>query len=831
MFSVFDCIGHEHDLRLVALAAALCLIGCFATVNLLGRARAVPTASCLTWLVAAAAVFGCSVWSLHFIAMLAFSPGLPIAYDVTMTASSIAIAVLGALVALLLWRLLRSRSLGVVLGGAVLGLAVSGMHYMGVAAMRLPGHLDFVQSYVLASILISLGFATISLARADGADTLPRRMEVSAWLAIGICGLHFTGMTGLRIIPGAPSGARDAVLGSGALATAVASVSFAVLVVCLAATLMEKRLAERKIEEFNRMRVLSNLAQEVIMILSDGVVVEINSAGTRLFGRPADAIIGMLAVTLFVADSVPAFLRRIEMPDQPESWSDEIEILTASGKHVAVEIACEAIEFRGKPALAVALLDLTERKRDAARIRHLAHHDALTDLPGRLLLLERLRRAIDAAVLRAEAAQDPGYVAVLVLNLDRFKPLNDAFGHAGGDAVLREVARRILAQIDPAETLARTGGDEFVLVLPDARNPARVFAFATGLIETLQAPLALDGKRVTLGASIGIALWPADGGSPEDLVRAADSAMHRVKAEAPGTARFFEPGVDADLHARHVLEQDLRHAVERGEMALYYQPLVDCRTGVIDGFEALLRWRHPRRGVISPGEFIPIAEESGLVVRIGQWVIEQACAAAALWAEPYRVSVNVSAAQFRSADLPAIVAAALLRSGLPPARLELEITESAFMDQAEATIRILHRMQSLGVRLALDDFGTGFSTLSYLRVFPFDKVKIDQSFVPEIGQNKDATTIVDGIITLCHNLGLSVLVEGVETAQQLEVLRRLGCDQVQGYLLGRPEPEENFGPAQAERMRDLFFNAPNAPNAAAAAPPAAVPCASGQRLA
>jgi diguanylate cyclase (GGDEF)-like protein/PAS domain S-box-containing protein len=705
----------------------------------------------------------------------------------------------------MIWRFLPSRSLSVILGGAILGLSVSGMHYMGVAAMRLPGHLAFQQGYVLASVIISLVFGMVSLARAFGANTVLRQFEVSAWLAVGVCGLHFTGMTGLVIFPGTPAAAPDAVLGSGALATAVASVSAALLIICLAGTLMEKRLAERKVEEFGRLRVLSNLAQEVIMILADGIVLEVNSAGVRLFGRAADAVIGRPVATLFAEDSVPAVLRRIETPERRGDWPEEIEVLTVTGKRVPVEITCETIEFRSKPAVAIALLDLTERKRDAARIRHLAFHDALTDLPGRLLLQEQLRRAIDATVQRMGPEHEAACLAVLLLNLDRFKPLNDVVGLAGGDAVLREVARRIISRIDTSDFVARIGGDEFVVVLADAPNPAKVYGFASRLIEALSAPFTLPEGQISVGASIGIALSPADGANPEGLLRAAHSAMHRVKAEAPGTARFFEPAEDADLHARHVLEQELRHAVERGEMELFYQPLVNCHTGGIDGFEALLRWRHPRRGLISPGVFIPIAEESGFVARIGQWVIGQACATAALWTEPYQVSVNVAASQFRSADLPRMVAAALSQSGLPPGRLQLEITESAFIEDAEAVVGVLRRMQALGVHLALDDFGTGFSSLSYLRMFPFDKVKIDQSFVTDIGQSAAATMIVNAIIALCHNLGLSVIVEGVETPQQLEVLRALGCDQVQGYLLGRPAPEDMIGSAQSEYIKALLF--------------------------
>ena len=467
-----------------------------------------------------------------------------------------------------------------------------------------------------------------------------------------------------------------------------------------------------------------------------------------------------------------------------------------------VELSCRTIEFGGKPATAVALRDLTDRKRDEARIRHLALHDALTDLPNRYLLEQRLGPALEAAAL------DGTGVAVIYLDLDRFKAVNDLHGHATGDALLVQVAKRMLTELRPSDTLARVGGDEFVVALTGARAPQRVAEIAGRLVGGLRRPFQIDDHRVEIGASAGIALYPGDGRTAEALLRAADTALYRVKDEGRGAVRFFEAAMDAELQARRQFEHELGGAIARDELRLFYQPIVNARTGEIETFEALIRWQHPERGFVSPAEFIPVAEQADLIGRIGEWVIDTACAAAAAWPQPWRVSVNVSPTQFRQSDVPTVVAAALARHGLAPARLVVEITESVFIQDAAKAVRVLTDLRGLGVRLALDDFGTGYSSLSYLQQFRFDKIKVDQSFVRRLGQHADTLAIVRAIVNLGHNLGLQVTVEGVETAEQLAILRELHCEQMQGYLFARPVPTLPASELELARLRALFATPP-----------------------
>jgi predicted signal transduction protein with EAL and GGDEF domain len=339
----------------------------------------------------------------------------------------------------------------------------------------------------------------------------------------------------------------------------------------------------------------------------------------------------------------------------------------------------------------------------------------------------------------------------------------------------------------------------------NAASPERVSSLAERIIASLNAPFQIAGRQVEIGVSIGIALYPADGTNPETLLRAADTAMYRVKAEGRGLFRFFDASMDTKLLDRHLLEQDLRRALERDELALFYQPLANCRTGEIDGFEALMRWRHPTRGMVPPTEFIPLAEDIGIIGQLGRWAIETACRDAVSWDTSAKVAVNVSPVQFRQSTLLGAVSDALAQTGLDPARLEIEVTEGVFIENAGRAVSILSGLHDLGVRVSLDDFGTGYSSLSYLRLFSFDKVKIDQSFIRDIDQDGEAIKIVKAIIGLGHNLGLSITVEGVETLEQMTFLREQGSDQLQGYLLGRPMESADLSEFQTARVRSILM--------------------------
>ena len=442
--------------------------------------------------------------------------------------------------------------------------------------------------------------------------------------------------------------------------------------------------------------------------------------------------------------------------------------------------------------------DLTEYRRIEARIAHIARHDALTDLPNRVLLRERLVNAI-------EDMKEGESLAVLSLDLDRFKDLNDTLGHVVADAVIMAVATRLADCAGNTATVARSAADEFSIVQTGAEQPVAATDLAARIIEAIGAPFDLDGQQVTVGVSIGISIAPADGADADELLKNADLALHRAKREGRGIYCFFEADMDAHIRARCKLQLDLRKALGNGEFELHYQPLVNLERNAISCLEALLRWHLPGKGLVSPGEFIPLAEETGLIIPIGEWVLREACAAAAAWPSDINVAVNLSANQFKSRNLVQAVFSALTAADLQPSRLELEITESVLLHDNAATLATLHRLRALGVRIALDDFGTGYSSLSYLRSFPFDKIKIDRCFVADLSDaDEDALAILRAVAGLGLSLGIATTAEGVETMEQLQKVREEGCTEMQGYLFSPPGPIQQIArlfPTEAKVAR------------------------------
>ena len=425
--------------------------------------------------------------------------------------------------------------------------------------------------------------------------------------------------------------------------------------------------------------------------------------------------------------------------------------------------------------------DVTEQRRAEAQIAHMARHDALTDLPNRVLFREQMEQNL-ARVRRGEP------LAVLCLDLDDFKGINDTLGHDAGDAVLKAVAARLRDCVRDTDTVARLGGDEFAVLQVGGRQPTHATALAQRIVEAVARPFDFAGHQLMIGVSVGIAVSPSDGDSPDQLMKNADLALYRVKQDGRNGFRFFEPEMDARMKLRRSLELDLRKALAHGEFELFYQPVVNLARDEIRGFEALLRWRHPERGLISPVDFIPLAEETGLIIPIGEWVVRKACAEAASWGADVTVAVNLSAIQFRSKNLVPTIVSALATSRLPATRLEVEITESVLMQENDATLAVLHQLRELGVRISMDDFGTGYSSLSYLRQFPFDKIKIDRSFVRDLAERSDSLSIVRAVTGLGSSLGMTTTAEGVETPEQLSMLRAEGCTEVQGYIFSPPRP-------------------------------------------
>jgi diguanylate cyclase (GGDEF)-like protein/PAS domain S-box-containing protein len=508
----------------------------------------------------------------------------------------------------------------------------------------------------------------------------------------------------------------------------------------------------------------------------------VNDAAVQHYGYRRETFLGMKLQQIWPEDEwAPHSQALREIGDVYHSGRDWRHI-KADGSEVHVLTFGRRVVFDGRDGYLVAAVDITERRKAEARIAHMAHHDGLTNLPNRDFYQDRLRQALERS--------QPGNkrVAVLCVDLDLFKNVNDSFGHPIGDRLLKQVSERLRSEVRGDSLVARLGGDEFAIVLASDVSPKEASDFADRLIGVLSARYDVDGLEVVVGASIGIALSPGDGDTSEELMRNADMALYRAKSDGGGVHRFFEREMDRQAQTRRDMERDLRSAFANGEFELHYQPLVDIAANRISGFESLLRWQHPEKGMISPAEFIPVAEDIGLIIPLGEWVLRQACSEAVKWPADVKVAVNLSPVQFRGRNLVQAVISALAHSGLSPRRLELEITESVFLAETETNLAILHQLRELGVSISMDDFGTGYSSLSYLRSFPFDKIKIDRSFVKDLARRSDCVAIVRAISGLGRSLNITTTAEGVETVDQLDWLRAEGCNEVQGFLFSAARP-------------------------------------------
>ena len=784
MYKVLTCLGVEHDWKLVVLAGVVCFLGSSAALSLLQRAKASQGHARFAWMALQGAVAGSGIWATHFIAMLAYDPGIGAGYNMLVTALSLLLAILItglgfgiALLAPLRWR--------AAIGGAIVGLGVAAMHYTGMSALELPARIDWDVPTVLASVAIGSALGALALVVALGRERNSRIFLAPVLLTLAIVSHHFTAMGAVTLIPD-PTLAGDGLnISPTVLSFLVAAAALIILGTAMVASSMDRR-AKRAL---NRQKVLldaalENMSQGLCMFDADGRILLFNEQYTRMMGRSDIELEGRLLRDV---------LHELKESGRWDGDADELvghlivearegrsstNIVVQSGRSIRIVHQ----PMQGGGGWVATFEDITEWQRAQAQITHMARHDALTNLPNRTLFREQLEQAL-------RLAKRGDKFAVLCLDLDHFKDINDSLGHPIGDALLMEVGRRLSSCVSEGDTVARLGGDEFVIVQfcgSDESSPA--VSLASRIVEAISEPYHIGGHQLVIGVSVGISLAPDDGKNPDELLKKADLALYRAKADGRGTYRFFEAGMDARAQARRLLELDMRAALPRGEFEMHYQPIRDVAADRIVACEALVRWRHPLRGLIPPGNFIPLAEETGLIVQIGEWVLRTACRDAAAWPDDIGVAVNLSPVQFKNPNLMAHVLDSLAQSGLPAHRLELEITESVLLQNSEATLATLHALRGGGVRISLDDFGTGYSSLSYLRSFPFDKIKIDRSFVEDVTSRNDSLAIVRAVTGLGRSLGIATTAEGVETPAQLELLRREGCTQAQGYLFSKPRP-------------------------------------------
>ncbi|MGC6400697.1 EAL domain-containing protein [Sphingomonas sp. FW199] len=761
MFNVLECIGVQHDQRLVAVAAGIWIIGSITLFLLLRRSAECVERRRRQWVAVAALAAGVGIWATHFVAMLAYRGIVPVGYNVGITALSVGVAVAFFWTAL---SVLGRRPTGgrSFMAGLMATLGVAAMHFTGMAAIIAPVRIAYDPVPIAVAALVgtaafSASFIAFARMRGWWRITVP-----AAGAILAVVALHFTAMSATVMSHDPARGHIVAPQDVAWLVPAIVAATLGLILMVLAGALVDRLLTD--------MHGLTEASLEGLAIVSRGRIVEVNRRLAQMMGDSPRAMIGTAPDHwLEAADGHPITAER--------AASFEGRALTAQHPDEVLEIAVHGIEYRGRPCQVFAVRDLTERKRSQRQIEHMASHDSLTGLPNRA----HLERVLDERIARGE-----GGFALLALDLDRFKAVNDVFGHAAGDEVLRRVAAILRDCARDGDLIARIGGDEFVMLQADTEREADAHVLARRVLKRFASDMDPARDPMAVGVSIGVAMFPGDGDAAESLRNNADVALYHAKEGGRGRVCFFNGEMDKMVRERRQLEHDLRQAMVQHQFRLAFQPLVSTTRGLVMGYEALIRWDHPERGEVPPETFIPVAEEIGAIVPIGEWVLREACRQAATWEQDLTIAVNVSPVQFQLANLAGVVRDAVFQAGLDPKRLELEVTESALLRNRATTLATLHEIKAMGVRIAMDDFGTGYSSLSNLQSFPFDKIKIDRSFVSSVTDDDAARSIVRAIVGLGRSLNLPVVAEGVETEAQRRMVMEEGCPQAQGFLYGEP---------------------------------------------
>jgi diguanylate cyclase len=715
-------------------------------------------------------------------AFLASYPRLDFIVPPQFMIPAMGLSLLGSAVAASIQEWGRRSARNAVLSGSLMACAASCMVFIGMAGLIQPFDLAFDLGAVLSVAALSAALAAFALWEMADPDRKLRGLGGMGLLALALALVSLGSLC--AILPfnawintvSTPDN-----LASSPLALIIAAEAVTALAFTFTGSLLDNRASRREQREADRVRQLADSTFEAILIHRDGIVLDGNQRLTDMIARSPEEIRGMSVAECIRLSSPGSLLDMAEGQIRPVV-PVETEIIAPDGSSLPVETLSRDILYGNRPAQVLAIRDIRDRKAAEDRIRFLAHHDILTSLPNRVMLHDKLEAALQ------RARKDQSAVSVLCLDLDGFKKVNDTLGHLAGDQLLRLVADRLRGCVREFDLVARVGGDEFVVVAPAGAQPDLTGQLARRILDALCTPFNLDGQIANIGSSIGIASFPADGEIGAELLKHADIALYRAKEDGRGRFHLFEPGMDRRVRERHSLERDLRQAIEDEAFALHFQPIFN-QHGRLVSCEALLRWFDPQRGLVSPAQFIPIAEQTGLIVPLGRWVMQEACRVAAGWANPVKIGINLSPVQVKRENVLDLVGPLLEQTGLAPERLELEITEGVLIEDFDRALDLVKALRAMGVRIVLDDFGTGHSSLSYLHRFPFDKLKIDRSFVQRLGQDSSSEAITNSIIMMAHALGLGVTAEGVETSEQFKHLSQNNCQEFQGYFLARPMTE------------------------------------------
>lgn len=757
-------------------------------------------------LVGGALVMGAGIWSMHFVGMLAFIMPMPMSYNLAWTGLSMGVAAVTAGIAFLFFMIKKPTVKHYLMSGVILGVAIPTMHYTGMAGME-HVHIQYLPGLFMLSILIAVVAATAALWLAVQSDkgTFGQRTKlklVSALImGLAITGMHYTGMAAAVFLPtgmamhGAYS--ADPKIMAALISTVVVSIMFVALILSTAKYFMDITLKNKN--DFLE-AILNNMKDGVIACDSHGKLTMFNETVTKLHGNLINTgmFISELAKKIQVFN--PNLNERLQFSEFPlyralkgEKITD-IEVAIKDEEGINHTLLVDGQQLRGENeenlGAVIVFNDISKRKMDEEELKFRATHDILTGLPNRTLLLDRLNQSIH------HAKRNNQKVIVVFIDLDNFKFINDALGHTIGDSLLRMVAARFTLLLRSSDTLARIGGDEFVIVLPAQRDIHDVPAFLERILRSISEPYIVDKHQLNITCSMGFSIYPDNGKDTETLLKNADTAMYQAKENGKNTFQFYTGEMQTHVRKRFEVESDLRQALVEEEFILEYQPKLDIKTDKLVGFEALVRWKHPKYGIIPPNDFIPIAEDTGLIIPLGKWVLKTACAQNKAWQDeglpPLCISVNLSSRQCKDKELYNIIKHTLEETGLSPQYLELELTESLAMSNPSEFIELLTRFKGLGIKTSIDDFGTGYSSLNYLRQFPVNCLKIDQSFIRELETKLGDLSIVKAIVSLGHSLNMKVIAEGVETKKQLQKLQQNDCDEIQGFYLSRPISAENI---------------------------------------